>query len=306
MFKTSYQTTAGLPFYKKDLVKQLIQAKYEEALVPNLIEGVTDLYVLVDDTVKTHDIPTFDNPIHCEDSKGLPFWVIDLRPYKNKVIDESSGEKKYVINSDGQVGLQVNRALLEMQWFKYGPTGLLHASNIPLVVFTRWISGLIRKRSNLDPDMEQRVQVIISYYYLNLHVKEEDYNERVHQSFLLKIIKTFRIPENVLTSLLKNIKYMGSFNDLVDQLNTVHSSLRITGDFLYTLIASSWYGGANTRAILNISLEFPPTFVALVVAGATENFYRKTIINTFTEKECRKGDISHFVSNIRSLVGELK
>lgn len=308
MFKSSHETTSGSIDFKKEIQNNLIQAKAEGSLRVYPAKMTPTLYLLVDDNIKTNTIGTFHYPYKCMDNHNNEFWVIDLRPHRNKILKDHQGELVLNIPKDGTVAFLITKVLLEMQWNRFGPTTQLYMSDIPLKVFTKWLTGLIKKRYSIDPGTSERVQAIVAYYYLCLHVDEKDFSSKVFNQFLIRISRVFAIREDVLTSQLTELGHLGNFSDLVRSLNAIpnRSMQAITEDTLYTIIASSWMGGADNRYILNASLEFPPSFIAMVSSGATETFYRRTIINTFTEAECRRSDITAFVQSVKSAILELE
>lgn len=304
MFKSVYETTSGSAFFNKDLVKRLNLARAEGTLVKEVVKGVYDLLALVDTGPRSKDIPAFEHPVQINEPGRPTYWVIDLRPYASKI-----KANKDVIPEEGNINLLVKRTLLEMYWNKFGSKQLAHAGDLPLVVYARWISGLIGIRCHLDEGSKQKVMILSAYFYLCQHTPTEDMTPKTEEAFALKIARSFRLQPNEVLSFLKDVPYIGTLSQFCTALQThvYDKSLGVVDTrFLITITMTSWFGGADARSLVAAALEFPPVFIALVLAGGKEKLYRKTIISEIVQRENRTFNFAQYSLIVNNILRELQ
>jgi len=304
MFKSAYETTSGLAPFRQDLSRKLALARAEATINNNVVDGVGNLYALLDTGPRTADIPTFDHPFRVEEQGRAPYWVIDLRPYKGKI---AMNQGK--IPNEGSINLLVKRALTEMYWVQFGPRNLRMVGDLPLVVYARWVSGLLTTRLHLDPAASSRALVIAAYFYLCQHIEAADLDARQAEGFFLKLSKTFRVPLPDIEALLGDAGYVGTlaqFGELLKARGASKSLQMVDPRFIITITMTSWFGSADARSLIACGLEYPPIFMAMVMAAGQEKLYRKTVLAELAQRENRNFNVNDYAARMNALLRELK
>lgn len=303
MFKSAYETTSGGAAFRQSLTKQLALARAEGTIQNNVVDGVGDLYALLDTGPRTADIPTFDHPFQVDEQGCAAYWVIDLRPYKGKVM-ANQGK----IPRSGPVNLLVKRALTDMYWNQYGSYNLRMVGDLPIVVYARWLSGLLTTRLHLDPAASSRSLLLAAYFYLCQHVEPADLDAKLSQAFALKLNKLFRTPLQDIEALLDGVPHIGTLSQFADVLKARGQSKSfalVDNRFLVTVSVMSWFGSADSRAMLACALEYPPIFMAIVAASG-EDLYRKTVLAEIVKRENRNYRVADYAQRLDATLRELK
>lgn len=304
MFKSAYETTSGSAFFDSTLSRRLILARAEGVLTNSVVDGCPDLYAIVETDARTKDIPTFDHPMRVEEPGRSQYWVIDLRPYANKI--RAAGGK---LPLEGASGILVKRTLLEVYWNKFGAATIQHAGDLPMVTYARWLSGLMATRCNLDAAVQSKVAIMAAFFYCCQHIDRDKLTTKQHDAFGIKISRALRVHPKDVTTFLAPVEYMGTLEEFCTELHEqVYSkSLAVVNPlFLYTITMTSWFGSTDARALVAAALEFPPVFIALVMAAGKESLYRKTALAEIVKRESRQFNYAQYALVIEGYLRELK
>jgi hypothetical protein len=301
MYLSSYQTTAGSAFYKTDIVNHLRTARAEKQLTL-LLPDVARLYAITQVNANTKTIPAFEHPVRVEESTG-DYWVIDLRPYASKIA-ASNGE----LPDEGPVRLLVNRTLMEIFWQVVSPLPLQKAGDLATVVYGKWISGLLHVKLHTDPRATQEAQILASLYYMQQFITEEQYTPQLAEAYALKIARIYGLPAKQIVAFLANVNYMaglGGFCDTLRNKINAGSIALVEPRFMFTMASASWFGGVDSRMLVTTALEYPPVFIAMVIASTRERNYKKTVIAEITQREAGRYKLNDFSVAVESLLREL-
>lgn len=158
---------------------------------------------------------------------------------------------------------------------------LAAVGNFPMQVFVTWLSETITRRFAIDPMAQQKTQSIIAIYYISLF---KDAHELVKLSdssiarYTQLISRLFRLNADVVLALFRELPPLTTVHDLISALKKYGGSDRyeqLNIGILYTIVGSAWWG-AQSKEILAVALEHPPTWIALVATVLTATNYRKT------------------------------
>lgn len=304
MFKSAYETTSGSAFFDPTLSRRLILARAEGVLTNSVVEGCPDLYAIVDADVRTKDIPTFEHPMHVQEPGRPEYWVIDLRPYSGKI--RANGGK---LPLEGGSGVLVKRTLLEIYWNKFGGRAVLHTGDLAMVVYARWVAGLLATRCNLDAAVQAKVSILAAFYYCCQHIEASQLTDKQHEAFALRISRALRINPSDVTTFLAPVGYINDLTQFCETLKSqVYSkSLAVVDNrYIYTITMTSWFGGPDARSLIAAAVEFPPVFVALVLAAGKENLYRKTALSEIVKRESRQHNYAQYAHIVEGMLRELK
>jgi hypothetical protein len=293
MFRTAYSTNAASSFLSKDLLGRLTIASAEGTLV-KLDPNIPSLLGLVDRGPAGKEIPPFEHPVYLGNSKsaepGTPggVWVIDLRPYATRVVAQDGAVS---IPTDGPARILLNRAKLEMYWNQYKPGEMMFWGDLPFVVFARWMTGLMKGRMQLAPNDVAQVQALSAFYFYCLFYNEEEFDAKKIEFAATRVSRVLGIEADKVKAWCAQVGYMANINDFALKLTEVvdNPSIRmIDAKYLINLTMNSWFGSADAKALIAVALEFPPAFIAMVLAAGETSQYRKSTIGEAVEREKSK------------------
>lgn len=283
MFNSSYETTAGSGLYERELMQRIVMARVEGVLTANVVEDVTDLYAITETGARTNDIRSFMHPLRVEETGRDPYWVIDLRPYERYL--RTNGGK---VPKDGPASILVQRALIEMYWNKFGGAEVLHWGLLPMVCYVNWLSGILRARLRIDPGNIIKVKAITAFFYLCQHTPKEKFGKGLSDNFAIKIKKAVQIEINELKQFLGSIDYLANVDDYINALKALIPSAQLEvldQKFIYNQIMTSWASGADSRTLIATAVEFPPAFIAMIIAAGQPGYYKKTLVGQVVDQE---------------------
>lgn len=302
MFTSSYQTTTGSNFYKADMVNHLRQAK-AEGMLSQLLPGVARLYALVGVNARTKTIPGFDHPVRVQEARDADYWVIDMRPYHAKMAATNNQ-----VPDEGPARLLVNRALLEIFWNVDNPLSLQKAGDIATVVYSKWLSGLMKGKLHADPLAMQEISLISGYYFLQQFITEEQFSPAVAESYAIRLARLNGTDAKKTEDFLREVGYMGSVAQYCDALRkkvSLSAIELVDPRYLYTLVATSWSGSIDARTLVLTALEFPPVFIAMLMVNKERN-YKSALISEITQKEAMRYKLEDYLVSIRRLLSALE
>ncbi|QQV92082.1 virion structural protein [Klebsiella phage vB_KpM_FBKp24] len=301
MFKHSFETSAGSSVFPSSLPGKLLIAKAEGALTPvNRFKG---LLAAIEKSPQLESIPIFRHPF-AQDVQGVPYTYIDLRPYRNVLTLNSDGSVDF--NNEGSAGIVFRRAVLEMAWAEGNTDAFYFNIDVPLAIFAKWLTGLLKNKLNLNEMTSEKVKAITAYYYYCLHCAEADFNERRHEVFCIKISRILNIPFQKLDVWLRPVGYMANLDDYCKALAEFGESLslkRMDKRILWTLTSTSWFGSSEVREWLAVALEYPPMFIAMIYSScAGEKQYRKAWLTQLIDREGRGLKSDEFIGRVNDLI----
>lgn len=305
MFNISYETTPCRDYQLKDIFHK-IQLNmvdgnliFSDSLKNSKISGI----LLV--TPEAKDVPIFAHPLEVSLS-GRNVVAVDARGWLKS---ERSGGYRVSNSLDSQLALI--RAKLNEHWITESKRDLLNAGTLPLTVFVRWISSSITQRLSLTPEQQIILSIVSGLYYQSLFDEEVivlDEDMKTKRASLIS--RATSIPTTKILEVLDNIEDNGgeltfrSVRDLVNMFALATQSIRLENvnvALLYTILSGSWFG-ANSKEIVTVALEHPPTFLALVYQAVNERGYRKARLAEYTERSNKQDLGKSFTYNVASLL----
>lgn len=303
MFKHSFETTSGIAIFPQSLPGKLLVAKAENALLP--VAGKKNILVLLDKTPLTKDIPPFNHPYFMENTEGKT-TVINLAPYRGVVQRNESGE--VILPTMGAAGILARRTLLEEIWSNGDVSSFFFNIDVPLTVFSLWLGGLLKSRLTLNDETAMKAEALTAYYYLCLHLKEEDFDEKKLEIVAIKVNRILRIPIQTLKDWFSPVGYLANLDAYCDALRKFGGSMsfkNLDKRAVWNLTSTSWFGSTDTKELIAAALEYPPAFNAIVYSGIGEKFYRKAFLSHLIERTGKRLDTRSFISGIDGTIRSL-
>lgn len=287
MFKTAYSTTSASSFISSELMAEIAIVKAEGLLV-QIDPSIPSLYAILGKDPRSKKIDDFEHPIYMEDkgtNPGTGYWVIDLRPYVSRLVTQDG---KIDGAKDTPAALMILRAKCEMYWKQFSPGEMMFWGDLPFVVFPRWLAGILKSRLTLEPTDVSHVQAIVAYYFYCLFIEKDDFTARKKENIAGRINRLLKIDIQHLNAWLKPLDYMSNLNDLAlaiaSQIDNPAARL-VDEKYLLNATVNSWFGSADSRALVAVSLEFPPAFIAMIIACGNTSQWRKSVIGEAVERE---------------------
>lgn len=284
IFKTPYDTSA---FGGHHLDQ--IRNKVKEAVIMGHVSVNDDgIYVVTGTSGIIKDIPAFAHPIGVEMDHGTPEGiVVDLRSYTSE--DKLRGGWR--ITDEAGYSMATLRGVLTKKFAgEYGGT-LRSFSTVPINVYSAMIADSATSRLSLDYSMHLKIQQIASIYYLSLF---EDKLKSTDKAFIdstsLYLARALSHQASDIKQILEILKDAQIELDDIDTfctaVKTVITNVRVR-DLNYVTLAAmlgGYWFGPLARELINVSLEHPPTLLALVYHAYQDRSFRSTKLANLVEK----------------------
>lgn len=229
--------------------------------------------------------------------------IIDVRQFTKRDV-----AGRVAVTAHNDFKLTVLRGIMSRMYVVNHPTDFLNLGIAPLGVFSRWISENLNRRFALTADVQIRSTVITAFYYLcqfNSHKIAEDkvkYEEYL-VSCATRIAKVTSSVESILP-IIENCGFISDINGYIQALKSHSGTERfepLTAAFLFANLSGSWYG-FNFRELVNVAVEHPPTFIAMLYMAADERGYRNTALGKILKDTVKPEDLKIFLRNVDQLL----
>ncbi len=218
--------------------------------------------------------------------------------------------KQMVVSSQSDYQFAVVRGQLQFIWVNTDDSfnDIQSLGAYPMAMFARAISALLVRRFGLSPDVQMRINIILAYFYLcmfkGVKADEETLLDEREVLLLSRMITQGTFIEAVdIIPVITPIPIMRNIRDLVAALKQHSNTIRfdnLTEAILLELVATIW-AGSNYREVAQVSLEHPPTWVAMLYTILNQRGFA----NCYLAKICKdfsKGNMDDvFVKNVNFL-----
>lgn len=320
MFRTAYDTTACQRHPIQNIINAILQHRAMGGDQIRIAKNpLTDNYIYsVKVIINGHGvIPPFGHPIPIDDKTLYANNQFDNGFKSNTVFVDARNFTKTNMNpgaSDSSDGYEVKalldfhfactRGFLQQVWLKYNPRDLLTIGNYQIMIYARWLSGVLTRRFALPPETQMNLTIICAYFYLCMFM---DDNTVADEEFRLRCAKqisscTYINAEDCLV-VLDQLPYLPNVQALVDALKMQSGTVRLEEmsiALLYQITAGSWFGPNNVE-VTHVALEHPPTFIAMIVSAANEKGYKNTAIGRLVDQYDGDDELKPFLLNIKRL-----
>lgn len=301
MFKSAYETVSCKSYNLKQIRKEIEISRIrgdgvEPTRLFNDNKTIGNIFTITPDN---DDVPTFNHPFTMEKDGGLVTYI-DGRSFLK--LDKKQGE--LIATNITEYTLLVNRAILTKAWLD-NPNDLLSLGELPIIVFCRWLTEAITSKLGLGPNEQIQITTITLFYWYSLFAAEgTTFTEKEKLRMLNKLTQITSIPTSLSIKLIDNIDYMGDLNAYVDALKNNITSKRIENlnpAFIFSMLGGSWFG-LNVKELLAVTLEHPPTFIAIIKSALDYNSYKKTTIGRLVHDNDKKNRGGMFNKSYQHLI----
>lgn len=315
IYRTAYDTTVGKPFQMNKVIRSIQESAIRDGnderdfgLVnsenfnakPWFIAGKND---------SEAQIPFFNHPILVELQDKDDAFCVDIRPFasfnKSAMNTDDAGEA-LIVKNKLELGLAKLRMGLGLYWVEKNPVTLREISFVPMAVFSHLISESISKRFGLMPRDQAVIAVISCYYYYTLFINRAELDENEVMRLTSSTMKALRYPSAFVEEVNGKMQPMEGVKDFARVIRETVDNTRLEGfdeGMLINLLISSWFG-SGAREMVAVSLEHPPTWLALVYSAFVERSYKNTVIAKITSRYVGHKGENDFVRSLVSLINE--
>lgn len=297
MILSPYQTTAC-----KNYILTKIIAEIRQVLING---GMGISYQWPGVAVITHaavKVKEFTQPItqvesmaysNGDNSLYVPPVIIDGRTWLREVRDASSREPSYTIGAHSEGELQIIRAKLQAVWQseEHNKLDLMRIGDLPAVVMASWISRSLTKQLGLDPSQQLIAEMVVAYYYFCLFYTKAEFTEATALRTIKHASTVTRVRFEPAQESLMQLGFLETIEDLCRALKLALNTSRtenLSPGFLVTLLSTGWFG-TNKTELISVSLEHPPTWVAMINSALNDRSYKKSPIGIITLGSVRAG-----------------
>ena len=308
-FKTSYDTTIGKIFNQNKLEFPLKEALVS-GMLPNRNLGVEQIdqkkaVFVLGGSPNEINVPSFIHPYLIENFKGIDYLVTDLRLFRTKS-DEFMSDREFEasVKNKTEYSLVKSRAALNLLWLSPEIKRLRARFVFAGSVFAAWLSQAISRAYALDFQDQLRIMAVSIYYYFSLFTENKRLEGDELELAVIHTIKATKFPSVEVYKLFENIEQIDGIESYCEEVKKAIENVRLK-DFnlamLLTLIRNSWYG-TNSKELLSVALEHPPTWISIVFATMTERTYRSSSLYKLIETQARRSNGDEFKMNYLDLI----
>jgi len=307
IYKDSYHTTLGSIYDIDDIklaIKKAVIISSLDTVNLNVIsmDGIVPIY-LTNYGPAESDVKVFNHPMSFTDGEKK-FLATDLRLVVKGAVDIGNISKS--IRNVTEYNFIKARSILNLQWLA-GNIGELKLT-LPFagIIYSAWLSDVIAKAYVLDFNAKESLTVASNIFYQSLFLEGKSLSENDKQMIVAHTIKTTKVNSDLVFKIVDQMEDIYSIDLFAKALPEITGSLRLKGfdlTILLTLIRNSWFGN-NSKDILGVALELPPTWMALVFTALTERNYKNSTIAKFTDLLGRRNKGDEFVKSFKGLIDE--
>lgn len=306
IFSDSYQTTVGSVFVTKQIetaIKESIIKDHLDRVNLNVVNDGKFVPIFITGSLPSEaEIPLFTHPITIFNFQHKNYLCTDLRLYvrKDTAIDNiESGVKNLT-----EFNFVKSRTILNLLWLEGEVGQIKNSLAFASVVFSAWLTEAIAKYYALDFKDQTTLSIVTSFYYQTLFTNEKVFDDEAKQKMAHHTIKTTGAAAEYVLAIFDKIEHMQDINDYCENVVRILESNRLADlnlAILLTILRNSWYG-TNSKDIISVAIEHPPTWSAIVYTALTEKTYKSSTIYRIAERFGKRGRSDEFVKNYISLV----
>lgn len=306
IYPDSYQTTIGSAF-----VTKAIETSIKQAIIKDSLDRVT-LNVNHDGAFKPifitgyypseAEIPLFTHPISITNFNHQNYLCTDLRLFVRKDMELKDIERG--IKNITEYNFIKSRAILNLLWLNGEVSYIKNSLSFAAIVYSQWLADVISKAFALDFKDQTTIAILAHAYYLSLFDNEHQFDSLYKEKLAVHTIKATKAPAEFVLTTLDKVESLSNINDLCKEIIKIVENVRLQNfnvPVLLTLIKNSWYG-TNVKEILAVSLEHPPTWIAIVYACLSERTYKNSMIYRIAERIGKRGNADEFLKNYTQLI----
>lgn len=298
IYRDSYKTITGSMFNIRSIEQAILQSFIKDGLHnSNLgiktVGPVKPVFILGVYESESN-IPNFDHPLLVRVSRDEEFLCTDLRLHVRKGVTFDNVSN--YIKNNSEYNFFQRRAVLNLVWLNGGIGQIKNGLTLASSVFSTWLSDTISKVYSLNYNESSIIAVITSIYYQSLFNDEKEFTEDTKQRMVAHTMKVTKSNSDFIFKVLDQIHKISDINEYCQLVSKLVQNDRLK-DFnlaiLLTMIKNSWYG-TNSKSVISISLEHPPTWCAIIYAVINDRSFNNTNISKYVKELGKRGGVDEY------------
>lgn len=294
MFKEPYDTSVLRRYDVKQLNDQLetnfVQGNLHSVPVP-AAHGDELVGVVYEILPGNDSVDLMEAPKLVTTREGVKV-IIDSRATKSVGRDGTASR----ISSPADYQFALREAILTHLW-QQDAAVFSQLGELPIRVYAHWVSDAIVRRLGLDGMDRIRLQIAAAYFYVcSFHEEPLDEGRQLGVSTLIS--RALSIPLQHVVGIANQYGYIADMPDFVEKIKSFEATnprvSQITVALIYTLLQGSWFG-ARKSLIITTALEFPPTFLVMLLTAFTDRSYHSSYFAKTAQEADKAGKSRSFV-----------
>ncbi len=303
IYLDSYHTTIGSIFDTKDIILAIkksiiIDTDITKSLDVSQIGGIEPLYI-TGTTTSEENIKVFNHPLYFKDG-DRKYLVTDLRLVLKR--DASLSNITDSIRNVTEYNFLKSRSILNLHWLAGNASELMITLPFAGVVYSMWLSDMLAKAFVLDFNTKEVITIASSLFYQSLFMGDMDENDK--QALVSHTIKMTKSDSELVFNIADKLDGITTIDAFALALKDITGSMRLRDlnlVSLLTIVRNSWFGN-NSKDILGIALEHPPTWIALVFTALTERNYKNSTIAKMADILGKKNKGDEFIRSFKYMM----
>lgn len=292
-FKTAYETTACMGYKLEKTIDTLKAAYYNDDVIP--IEKY-NIYSLNGGTPISNNVPSFAHPLLVNFDNKDEMLIVDSRNYGRFISEQNI----FKVQNQTDYNLMLARAKLNYIWVNNKPNWLRDISTIPLSIFSSWISEAVGKRFALNPKEQFDLGILAAIFYLSLFSDDVELEEKDKLRLINIITRSLHASAQDVITILDKVSVISNIFEFCSNAEKVTDSVRLrelNPGLLYTILGGTWFG-TNAKEMIAVSIEHPPTWIAIMISAFTDRTFKNSQIVKITERTAYKKVGDDFIRSV--------
>lgn len=250
-------------------------------------------------TAKCSDVPVFSHPLKMHDSVAIDVRTLTRMDKEDNLIMRSQDEFEFLLL----------RAKLELVWIdEESQPYFTNVAPTASKFYSSYMAENITRLHTLGPDKASIVHVVSAvFFWSQFRPRIDDLEDR--QATLLKFVKNATgLPHDYILPILsalpnRSIDHIEAFIATLINLPSLEGSL--DGLNVRTLLSATMYSwrGGHAGEVIALSLEYPPCFIAMLVAANKYRAYKHTPLERLISRH-RRVDMDEYERSIKGLYAD--
>lgn len=307
IYQTAYDTTACAALRMKETLENLQRARISGAVREVSIPTSHDpqgvhLCLLEGGNAGADVVAYFNHPLRMSSPKDDEVVLaVDVRNFGKW----SQPHSAYVVRNRTEYLWSISRATLNAAWMQGAVETIRDISTVPMAVYCDLIAQVVQRRFALDNAERLQVQAVAAYFYQCLFTDATEFSQMQMSKMMGLIAQVTRIPVQTVMNWLEEMPPIRDIHGFCQACKSLTGSVALS-DFnvrvLLEIVGGTWFG-TNSREIIAVALEHPPTWVMIVTASLTEVTFMRSTLATISKRYDKGSAVKDLVRALSGLTG---
>ena len=245
-------------------------------------------------------IPAFAHPLEYTDLEKQTRLALDARSFGKF----DSLQNIFRVRNDMEYKLAAHRAALNQIWITQSPTILRDISQLPMSIFSSWISEAVARRYALDPREQLNIAILSAIFYNSLFSDETSLVERDRLRIANTVMRALRVSAQDVFAILDQVSVITDLTSFCALAENISGTVRLKDlnvGILISILGGTWFG-TNAKEMVAVALEHPPTWLALLLAALSERSFKNSSITKLAERASGKDGAGGYMRSVLNLI----